>query len=153
MKKIVYFSDGAKQHFKNKFQMINLINHEIDFGVQAEWHCHATAHGKGASDGVGALFKRQAARSSLLCKPADAILSPEKLFSWGQKHFKTISTLFYSRTEHEKITRSLKRRFDEAPAVPEILKSHSFIVLTNQELFIKRYSNAQTGTKLVYKTK
>ena len=94
MKNVVYFSDGAKQHFKNKFQMINLIYHKIDFGVQAEWHCHATAHGKGASDGVGALFKREAARSSLLCKPTDAILSPEKLLSWGQKHFKTISTMF-----------------------------------------------------------
>lgn len=30
-KKIVYFTDGAKQHFKNKFQMVNLINHETDF--------------------------------------------------------------------------------------------------------------------------
>jgi len=147
VKNVVYFSDGAKQHFKNKFETINLIHHKIDFGVQAEWHCHATAHGKGASDGVGALFKREAAQSSLLCKPTDAILSPEKLFSWGQKHFKTISTMFYSHTEHKKVTRFLKRRFEEAISVPDILKNHSFIVNKNQELFIKRYSNAQTGIK------
>lgn len=151
VKRIVYFSDGAKQHFKNKFQMINLVNHETDFGVQAEWHCHATAHGKGASDGVGAVFKREAARSSLLCKPSDAILSPEKLLNWAQKHFKTITTSFYSRVEHEKVTRSLRRRFDQAPAVPEIQKSHSFTVLKTKELFIKRFSSANTGKKVVYR--
>lgn len=34
VKKIIYFSDGAKQHFKNKFQMVNLIHHEEDFSVK-----------------------------------------------------------------------------------------------------------------------
>lgn len=42
VKKIIYFSDGAKQHCKNKFQMKNLIHHEKDFGVRADWHVHAT---------------------------------------------------------------------------------------------------------------
>lgn len=153
MKKIIYFTDGAKQHFKNKFQMINLINHEIDFGVQAEWHCHAIAHGKAASDGVGAVFKREAARSSLSCKPADSILSPEKLLKWGQIHFKTIDTFFYSKKEHDKVAKYLKKRFDEAPAVPQIQKSHSFTPNKKHELLIKSHSNATTGTKLVYETK
>ena len=153
VKKIIYFTDGGKQHIKNKFQMINLINHEKDFGVQAEWHCHATAHGKGALDGVGALFKREAARTSLLCKPTDAILSPEKRLNWGQQHFKTITTLFYCQKEHEKITRSLKRRFNEALAVPQILKSHSCTVENKHNLVIKRYSNAKKATKLEYRMK
>ena len=81
MRKIIYFTDGAKQNFKNKFQMINLINHVTDFGVQAEWHYHATVHGKAASDGVGAVFKREAARNSLSCKPADSILSSENFLN------------------------------------------------------------------------
>lgn len=79
-KKLIYFSDSAKQHFKNKYQMINLIRHEEDFGIKAEWHVHATAHGKDALDSVGALFKREAARHSLLCKPTEAILILQKLF-------------------------------------------------------------------------
>lgn len=153
VKKIIYFSDGAKQHFKNKYQMINLVCHNKDFGVKAEWHCHATAHGKAASDGVGALFKREAARNSLLCKPCDAILSPDNLLKWGQKHFKTITTLFYSKAEHDKVSRSLRKRFDEAPAVPQILKSHSFTLLKENELLIKRYSNSTTGQSLVYTLK
>lgn len=151
VKNIIYFSDGAKQHFKNKFQMVNLIHHDEDFGVKAEWHVHATAHGKGASDGVGALFKREAARNSLLRKPTEAILSLDKLVNWGQQHFTNITTLFYSEKEHEEISKFLRSRFDKAPSVPQILKSHCFIVNNNRTLLIKRYSNASNGVELLYK--
>lgn len=150
VKKIIYFSDGAKQHFKNKFQMINLIHHEEDFGVKADWSVHTTAHGKAASDGIGALFKREAARNSLLCQPSDAILSADKLVKWGENYFSSIKIFFYSQKMHEKVERFLKRRFDKAPAVPQILKNHCFIVQNNKKLLIKRYSNAITGNTLTY---
>lgn len=39
---------------------------------------------------IGALFKREAARNSLLLKPAEAILSVEKLVKWSQNHFTSI---------------------------------------------------------------
>jgi len=65
IKKVIYFTDDAKQHFKNRFQISNLLHHEEDFGILAEWHFHATAHGKGGCDGVGAAFKREATRASL----------------------------------------------------------------------------------------
>lgn len=150
VKKVVYFSDGAKQHFKNKFQMANLIRHEEDFGVKADWHFHTTAHGKAASDGIGATFKREAARNSLLCKPTEAILSHEKLVKWGQNYFTKIKVFYYSRKTHESVERFLKKRFNEAPAVPEILKNHCFIVCENKKLLIKRYSNAPSGNVLNY---
>jgi hypothetical protein len=56
-KKIIYVSDGAKQHFKNKFNIIDLMKHHTDFGIKAEWHFHVTAHGKGPHDGIGAAMK------------------------------------------------------------------------------------------------
>ena len=49
IKKVYYLADGAGQHFRNKSNFQNLLFHEKDFGVTAEWHFHATAHGKGAS--------------------------------------------------------------------------------------------------------
>lgn len=58
VKKIIYITDGAAQHYKNRYQMANLLCHEEDFGVKAEWHFHTTAHGKTASDGIDALLKR-----------------------------------------------------------------------------------------------
>ena len=53
VKKLIYLTDGAKQHFKNRFQMASLINHETDFNLKAEWHFSTTAHGKSAFDGIG----------------------------------------------------------------------------------------------------
>lgn len=58
-------TDGAKQHFKNRFQISNLMQHQADFGLSAEWHFTATAHGKSAYDGIGAAFKREVYRASL----------------------------------------------------------------------------------------
>ena len=52
IKKLIYLTDGAKQHFKNRFQMANLINHERDFNLKAEWHFSTTVHGKSAFNGI-----------------------------------------------------------------------------------------------------
>ena len=65
VKKCVYFSDGAKQHFKNRYTMINMMYHKKEFNLEAEWHFHATSHDKN-HDGAGAIFKREATRASLL---------------------------------------------------------------------------------------
>jgi len=44
--------------------------------------------------------------------------------------------------------RRLNKRFELAKPVPEILKNHSFQVVTPNELMIKRYSNAISGVKV-----
>lgn len=63
--KVIYFSDGATSQYKNRKNFINLCHHNEDFGVAAEWHFSATAHGKGACDGLGGTVKQLAARASL----------------------------------------------------------------------------------------
>ena len=148
VKKIIYMTDGAKQHFKNKYQMANLLNHEKDFGIKAEWHFSATAHGKSSYDGIGAIFKREARRFSLIAKPAEAILSHEKLYKWAKNHFENIDIYSFSESDHNKMRRKLNKRFQDAEPVKGILKNHSFYVMKNQTLFYKRYSNSQNGTKL-----
>lgn len=90
LRRIIYFSDGAKQHFKNKYQMMNLMHHNDYFSVEAEWNCYATAHGKGPSDGVGAEFKKEAVHASLLCKPNDAIHTFEKFVDWAKRNSKSV---------------------------------------------------------------
>lgn len=139
--KIIYTSDGAKQHFKNKFQIANLVHHKEDFNIDAEWHYSATAHGKGACDGIGATFKREAYRASLTAKPQNAILTPQKLYSWAKGHFETISIMYYDKVFHEKMRRKLNKRFENAQPVPEILKNHGFLIGSDNEVLIKRYSN------------
>lgn len=141
VKKIYYFTDGAKQHYKNRYQIINLINHEKDFNVKAEWHFHATAHGKGACDGVGAVLKREATRASLQRKPQDAILNAKALFDWAKEHIKSIQFFIYSKQQHEKMKRSLNKRFSAAPSVTKIQSAHCFIVTPHNKLNVYRYSN------------
>lgn len=94
IKKIIYSTDGAKQHYKNKFQMINLVYHKKDFGIVPEWHYHATSHGKEACDGLSAILKREATRASLQTKPTEAILNSTDLFNWAKEKFKDIK-IFY----------------------------------------------------------
>lgn len=148
LKKIFYVTDGAKQHFKNRYQIANLLCHEDDFQVEAEWHFCATAHGKSCYDGIGATFKREAYRASLTTKPKNAILTHDVLFKWALNHFKSLKCFYFSKAEHEKMRRRLNKRFELAKPVPEILKNHSFQVVTPNELMIKRYSNATSGVKV-----
>ena len=56
--------------------MLNLVNHKINFDLDACWTFTATGHGKGASDGIGAVLKptaRRVTRASnmLLSTPRD----------------------------------------------------------------------------------
>lgn len=110
-KKITHVTDGAKQHFKNRFQISNVINHKNDFDIEAEWHYCAIAHGKSCYDGIGATFKREAYRASLMAKPKDAILCHEALTKWAKNNFKVIKIFYFSQVEHEKIDGSLKEGF------------------------------------------
>lgn len=139
VKRIIYVSDDVKQHYKNKFQMCNLVKHKDDFGIEAEWHCHATAHGKGACDGIGAMFKREAIRASLQAQPNKAILDSIALFNWVKNKFKTLKIYYYSEKEHKKIQRHLSKRFSEAPRVFKIQSAHAFSV-SRKKLSIFRYS-------------
>ena len=141
LKKIYYVTDGAKQHFKNKYQIANVIHHKEDFHVEAEWHYTATAHGKSMYDGIGATFKRAAYLASLTAKPTEAILTPEVLYGWASSHFKTMRVLYFDKVFHDKIRRKLNARFANCESVPEISKNHGFVVNKNKEVLIKRYSN------------
>lgn len=85
--KIFYFSDRAGTQYKNRFNFLNLLYHEKDFGVKAEWHFFASSHGKGACDGIGGCVKKAAYRASLQDK---TIVSTVKLFEWAQSFFKKI---------------------------------------------------------------
>lgn len=141
-KKIIYATDGAKQHFKNRYQMSNLMNHKDDFDAEAEWHFHATAHGKGPCDGLGASLKREATRYSLQVHQNNAILNSTRLFTWAKGKFENIKFFYYSK-EHQKTKKFLNKRFSTAPAVTNIQMSHAFIPTSNKVLKVKRYSAAK----------
>ena len=57
LKVIDFFSDGATQHFKQKYSFLAATLFLLE-GVHVNWHFFATSHGKGAVDGVGGTVKR-----------------------------------------------------------------------------------------------
>ena len=73
-------TDGAKQNFKNKYQISNLIEHKRDFGDIAEWHYSATAHGKSAYDDIGPTFKREAYKQSLIAETRESFIESSSSF-------------------------------------------------------------------------
>lgn len=141
LKKLIYISDGAKQHFKNRFQMSNLVHHKDDFGIEAEWHNNTTAHGKGSCDGLGAVLKSLATRASLQDKGNEAILNATQLFDWAKNKFPNISFFYYTKQDYERTARKLNKRFSIAPAVPNISKAHAFKV-SKKKLLAYRYSES-----------
>ena len=52
------FSDGAAQHFKQKYMLCFMTLSESECHVKINWHFFATSHGKGAVDGIGGHVKR-----------------------------------------------------------------------------------------------
>ena len=60
-----FLSDGASAHFKSHANILNLVYHRTDFGVNACWTFTASGHGKGAGDGTGAVLKSIARHATL----------------------------------------------------------------------------------------
>lgn len=129
--------------------MSNLAHHKEDFDIVADWHFHATAHGKGACDGVGAILKREATCASLQAKPNDAILTSKSLFEWAKKKFKTIQFFYYNEKEHKKIKKSLEKRFSVAPKVPKISSGHAFLIIPEKKLKVMKFSSSTKPMSIV----
>lgn len=142
VKKVIYFSDGAAAHYKNRKNFINLCYHKKDFAVCAEWHFTATAHGKGVCDGVGGTLKRLAARASLQRPYDQQIMTPKHLFEWAVQNISLISFKYSTIDDYWMEEKKLKDRFEQSRTIPGTQKLHSFIPLTTNTLCTKIYSNS-----------
>ena len=60
-----YWSDGPSSQFKNQYNFTNLLLHEQDYGMPADWNFFATSHGKGENDGAGGDVKNAVWRKVL----------------------------------------------------------------------------------------
>lgn len=137
VKKVYYFSDGAGSQYKNRFNFLNLLYHEIDFGVKAEWHFFATAHGKGACDGVGGCVKKSAYRASLQNK---TIVTTHKLYEWAKSFFNKIYFDFCSLQEYKDHKIELEARLVTAKTVKDTRKFHCYKPLDLNTIQCKIFS-------------
>ena len=139
--KIIYFTDGASQHFKNRFNFVNLIFYKEDFNAEAEIHFHATSHGKGPCDGLGGNLKRLATRASLQLPASNAIVTPIRLYEWAKSCLLQTAIYYSSKDDIQRQRIILQPRFDSASTIPGTKKLHAFIPLT-EGLLVKRTSSS-----------
>ena len=143
--KVIYFSDGAGSQYKNRKNFTNLCHHEEDFGIPAEWHFTATAHGKGACDGIGGTVKRLAARASLQKPFNDQIMTPRQLFDWASANIQGVHFDYCSLAEYEAEEKNLKERFEKSRTIPGTRKLHSFIPISKTIVSVKSFSSEANG--------
>ena len=93
---------------------INLCHHEEDFGILAEWHFSATAHGKGACDGLGGTVKRLSARASLQKPYDDQIMTPRQLFDWATINIPSVHFDYCCSDDYAAEKKDLEQRFLKA---------------------------------------
>ena len=142
IKKIFYFSDGARQQYKNFKNVINVAYHKSDFSIDAEWHFFATAHGKGPCDGLGATVKRGAIRASLQSGDQNHILSAHDLFEWlsSTGRMPSITFRYFSKQEYDSSGRFLKKRFEIKSRISNLHKQHCLIPLGEGVVRVKTFS-------------
>lgn len=71
---IIYVSDGAASHFKNRYRLYKL---EKSSFTSATWLLTETGHGKGPRDGICGIVKHQATTHNLRSPESDAIMSAQ----------------------------------------------------------------------------
>lgn len=140
IKKFYYFSDGCGNQYKNRKNFSNLCHHKDDFGMEAEWHFHATAHGKGACDGIGGTVKRLAARASL---QGITILNAKDLCDWAVDNIEGIISIFSSEEEYKKEEKLLLKRFNESKTIDGTRKFHCYIPISTDKIRVKYFSAAE----------
>lgn len=147
--KIIYITDGASQHFKNRFNFVNLIYYKDDFNINAEAHFHATSHGKGPCDGLGGNLKRLATRASLQLPPSRSIISPMRLYDWAKSSLKQTAIYYCSKDDIERQRIFLQARFDSAATIPGTKKFHAFIPKADGLLVKRTSSTVDSHCKIV----
>lgn len=145
MRKIYYFSDGAAGQYKNRKNFANLVHHDHDFQVSAEWNFFATSHGKSSCDGVGGTVKRLAAHASL---QGTLITTPKELYEWAKCNIHGIRFSFTSIEEHENEAHELNSRFFSLKTVPGTRNIHC-VVPMDRKIVIKTYSNSEVLKEVV----
>ena len=127
---IYYFTDGAAQHFKNRFAMWILGNHLELFHCNASWIFSASYHGKGPCDGVGACLKSMIRRDALR-EPSlpgrEPILNAADIFRWAHNLQHGRILVAHLETEHVAQARStFALQLARAGAIKQIRSFHDF---------------------------
>lgn len=117
-----YWSDGAASQFKSRYNFDNILHHEREFGIQADWSYFATAHGKGPIDGIGGEVKRQVWRSVLQGKVV--VNNATEFANVASELCKSVTVKFHSSEAIAVDAANLPQRWNSCKGVPGTHELH-----------------------------
>lgn len=123
------WSDGPVSQFKNKFIATVIVLFEKLFQFKVVWNYFATAHGKGAVDGIGSVAKKKVRR---LVMSRKVIVNNAKDFVTAYNMEKSAVEFFeMTHGEIEKINKKLglEKLFDNAKNVGGITACHQLQII------------------------
>lgn len=142
VKKLTFFSDGAGGQYKNRKNFFNICQYKAKYGLDVEWHCFGTAHGKSACDGIGGTFKRNARRVSLQ-RTDEPITNAIELFEWAKsKHSKT-HFIFCSNDDYNDALIELTGLYERVKTIDGTQSLHSFVPFGCNEIVVRKYSDCE----------
>jgi hypothetical protein len=131
-------SDGAGAQYKNRKNLANLLHHEEDFGIYAEWHFTATSHGKLTCDAMSGVVKRCTRLHSM--KNKDIITTPKLMYDIVAPLLPNLRFVWVSKADVQSVQAELEKRYEEIKTIPGTRKCHGFIPDGPNRLKIKKYS-------------
>uniref|UniRef100_A0A6P7F2F6 Uncharacterized protein LOC114325877 n=1 Tax=Diabrotica virgifera virgifera TaxID=50390 RepID=A0A6P7F2F6_DIAVI len=138
IKKVIYFSDGAPQQYKNKNHLANIACHEKDFGIKVtSYNYFATSHGKSVCDATGGSIKGQCMRHCIRSTPQDQITNALEMYNYGIEKVNSIRVLWVPDTDVKKYERKLRARFESAKTFPNTRKHHCYIPVNGNQMKMK----------------
>ena len=152
IKRVCYFTDGARQHFKSKNAMFLLGHHEQYFGTIGEWCFHASGHGKSPCDGIGAVLKRLVRRAQLkeTYAPGDApILTAQAIYQWSlsQPLMKT-TVCFVDQEAVDEARDVLKQIACFCKPITDITLFHRFTQVGDGKITIRRTAQSEPSPEI-----
>lgn len=145
VKHIIYFTDGAGGHFKQKFNFINLTYHEQEYGITAELQMYPTSHGKTSCDGLGGNVKRRAREESLR-NTDNPIVDADSFYQFmikAQHKFTNTTFSLIKQEAYETTSGKLELRYQGALTLPNTRSFHSFIPVAPNIIKAKLFAESK----------
>lgn len=142
VKHVIYITDGAPSHYKNKFNFANLTNHEKDFNLTAEWHMTPTAHGKSECDGFGGNVKKRVREASVR---GEEIVNGWDFFKYLENHsdkFQNATFDFVSKETYQPAFDKLEQRYQHVRTIPGTQQYHAFFPMGENLIAAKLFSES-----------
>ena len=124
IEKMIYFSDGCSEQYKNHKNFTNLSHHYCNYALHAEWHFFTTSHRKNACDGICGIIKQMALYASLQRSVTGQILSPKSLFRCANSEIPGTQSFRVPTTEIIENKHHLVKRLEKSSTLPGSGSNH-----------------------------